>query len=94
MEISFLNTSWFYRASQACGKFLGEINLNSLIDRSGMSTMCAIGPSGWIFSRRRRGENRVDCGYLAEEKQAVLCRGYEQVGAMAWTLMTRWESFK
>ena len=36
----------------------------------------------------------VDCGYLAEEKHAVLCRGYEQVGAMAWSLMSRWESFK
>ena len=36
----------------------------------------------------------VDCGYLAQEKQAVLCRGYEQVGAMTWTLMKRWESFK
>ena len=36
----------------------------------------------------------VDCGYLAEEKHAVLRRGYEQVGAMTWTLMNRWESFK
>ena len=36
----------------------------------------------------------VDCGYLLDEKQAVLCRVYEQVGAMAWTLMKRWESFK
>jgi four helix bundle protein len=36
----------------------------------------------------------MDCEYLLPEKHAVMFRGYEQVGAMTWTLMTRWESFK
>ena len=34
----------------------------------------------------------VDCGYLGEEKCAVIFCGYEQVGAMAWTLMKRWRA--
>jgi len=35
----------------------------------------------------------LDCGYLSAEDHQRLTAGYGQVGAMLWTLMTKWESF-
>ncbi|MBC7185752.1 MAG: four helix bundle protein [Calditrichaeota bacterium] len=35
----------------------------------------------------------LDCRYLSEEAHRYLTIGYDQVGAMLWTLMTRWETF-
>jgi four helix bundle protein len=35
----------------------------------------------------------LDCGYLSPEDHKRLTAGYDQVGAMLWTLMTRWETF-
>ena len=32
----------------------------------------------------------VDCEYIADEIYARLEKGYQQVGAMAWSLMTKW----
>ena len=36
----------------------------------------------------------VDYEYIADEIYARLEKGYQQVGAMTWTLMSKWESFK
>lgn len=35
----------------------------------------------------------LDCGYLAAKDHRRLTIGYDQVSAMLWTLMTRWETF-
>lgn len=35
----------------------------------------------------------LDCRYLAAEDHQRLTTGYDQVSAMLWTLMTRWETF-
>jgi len=35
----------------------------------------------------------LDCGYLSAQDHRRLTIGYDQVGAMLWTLMTRWETF-
>ena len=35
----------------------------------------------------------LDCGYLSAADHQRLTAGYGQVGAMLWTLMTKWESF-
>jgi len=34
-----------------------------------------------------------DCGYLSAQDHQRLTIGYDQVSAMLWTLMTRWETF-
>jgi four helix bundle protein len=34
-----------------------------------------------------------DCGYLSAQDHRRLTMGYDQVSAMLWTLMTRWETF-
>ncbi len=36
----------------------------------------------------------LDCNYIQPEQHKRLTAGYEQVGAMLWTLMTRWETFE
>jgi len=36
----------------------------------------------------------LDCEYTSANEHKKLTVGYEQVSAMLWTLMTRWESFK
>jgi len=35
-----------------------------------------------------------DCGYLVADDHRRLSAGYDQVSAMLWTLMNKWESFK
>jgi four helix bundle protein len=35
----------------------------------------------------------LDCSYLPTEDHKRLTIGYDQVGAMLWTLMTKWESY-
>ena len=35
----------------------------------------------------------LDCRYLSEEDHQHLTIGYDQVSAMLWTLMTKWETF-
>jgi four helix bundle protein len=35
----------------------------------------------------------LECGYLSAEDHKRLTIGYEQVGAMLWTLMTTWQTF-
>jgi four helix bundle protein len=35
----------------------------------------------------------LDCGYLSAQDHQRLTIGYDQVSAMLWTLMTRWETF-
>ena len=35
----------------------------------------------------------LDCRYLSEEDHQRLKIGYDQVSAMLWTLMTKWETF-
>jgi four helix bundle protein len=35
----------------------------------------------------------LDCRYLSEEAHRRLTIGYDQVSAMLWTLMTKWETF-
>jgi four helix bundle protein len=35
----------------------------------------------------------LDCAYIDADKHAVLRAGYRQVGAMLWTLMTKWETY-
>ena len=35
-----------------------------------------------------------DCGYLTAADHSRMSIGYEQAGAMLWTLMNRWERFK
>jgi four helix bundle protein len=35
----------------------------------------------------------LDCGYISAEDHQHLTTGYTQVGAMLWTLMTKWETF-
>ena len=36
----------------------------------------------------------LDCEYTSADEHKKLTVGYEQVSAMLWTLMTRWETFK
>jgi four helix bundle protein len=36
----------------------------------------------------------LDCGYIQADDHRRLTAGYEQVGAMLWALMTRWESLR
>lgn len=36
----------------------------------------------------------LDCEYIQGEEHKTLTIGYEQVSAMLWTLMTRWEIFQ
>lgn len=36
----------------------------------------------------------LDSGYIPADEHQKLTTGYEQVSAMLWTLMTRWETFK
>jgi four helix bundle protein len=36
----------------------------------------------------------LDCEYIQADEHARLTVGYNQVSAMLWTLMTRWETFK
>jgi four helix bundle protein len=36
----------------------------------------------------------LDCEYVQAGEHARLTAGYDQVSAMLWTLMTRWETFK
>jgi four helix bundle protein len=36
----------------------------------------------------------LDCDYIQDGEHKMLTIGYEQVSAMLWTLMTRWEMFK
>ena len=35
----------------------------------------------------------LDCGYLSAEDHERLTTGYNQVGAMLWTLMIKWQKF-
>ncbi len=35
----------------------------------------------------------LDCDYIQADEHEMLTTGYKQVGAMLWTLMTRWETF-
>jgi len=35
----------------------------------------------------------LDCNYIQPEEHKRLTAGYEQVGAMLWTLMTTWQTF-
>ena len=35
----------------------------------------------------------LDCEYIQADEHQRLTAGYEQVSAMLWALMTRWESF-
>ena len=35
----------------------------------------------------------VDCQYISADEHGRLTVGYEQVSAMLWSLMTKWESF-
>ena len=35
----------------------------------------------------------LDCSYIQTEEHRMLTTGYEQVGAMLWTLMTTWQTF-
>jgi hypothetical protein len=35
----------------------------------------------------------LDCGYVQADEHSRLTRGYDQVSAMLWTLMTEWETF-
>jgi len=36
----------------------------------------------------------LDCEYLSREDRQQLTAGYDQVSAMLWTLMTKWETYK
>ena len=36
----------------------------------------------------------LDCQYLSPDDHQRLTAGYSQVGAMLWTLMTKWESYR
>ena len=36
----------------------------------------------------------LDCNYIQPDEHKTFTAGYEQVGAMLWTLMTKWETFK
>lgn len=36
----------------------------------------------------------LDCSYIQASEHKMLTTGYEQVGAMLWTLMKRWETFE
>jgi len=56
---------------------------NSLNDSLGESEET----KGWLdFS--------LDCQYISADEHKTLTIGYEQVSAMLWTLMTRWETFQ
>ena len=36
----------------------------------------------------------LDCGYLSREDHERLTAGYDQVSAMLWILMTKWETYE
>ncbi len=36
----------------------------------------------------------LDCTYITPQEHQRLLKGYEQVSAMLWTLMTKWETFQ
>lgn len=36
----------------------------------------------------------LDCAYIQPDEHKTLTTGYEQIGGMLWTLMTRWQTFK
>jgi four helix bundle protein len=60
-----------------------KIFKNSLNDSLGESEET----KGWLdFS--------LDCQYISADEHKTLTIGYEQVSAMLWTLMTRWETFQ
>jgi four helix bundle protein len=34
----------------------------------------------------------LDCGYVKPQEHATLMKGYDQVGAMLWSLMKKWRN--
>jgi four helix bundle protein len=64
---------------------------NSLTDSLGESTETKPCPEP---CRRIWLDFALDCGYIKADEHKRLTIGYDQVNAMLWTLITKWETYK